>query len=236
MKKTALIPACILILSLFTVMSYSQVKDIDGNTYKTIKIGTQTWMAENMKATKLNDGTAIKNITDNDAFIAAKAPAFAWYKNDAAMGNKYGALYNWHTVKTGKLCPQGWHVPSDAEWITLEKFMGMSEDDAANLMDRGTDQGLTLKSAKEWEIENTYKPSGFAALPAGLRADDGSFMSANDGSFMNSNTATYFWTSTEFTGSKEPNAYYRSTGKREKTIMRLNCSQARGHSVRCIKD
>jgi uncharacterized protein (TIGR02145 family) len=164
------------------------------------------------------------------------APAFSWYKNDAALGTRYGALYNWYTVKTGKLCPQGWHVPSDAEWISLEKSLGMSDDDAVNLMDRGTDQGLKLKSYKEWEIEETSKPSGFAALPAGLRADDGSFMSANDGSFMSGNSATYFWTATEFQGSKAPNAYYRSTAKNEKTIMRLNCSQSRGQSVRCIKD
>jgi uncharacterized protein (TIGR02145 family) len=236
MKKTALLSISIVILLSFNLLSYSQVKDNEGNTYKTIKIGNQTWMAENMKASKLNDGTPIKNITDDNAFIAAKTPAFAWYKNDAAMGAKYGALYNWHTVKTGKLCPQGWHVPSDAEWITLEKALGMSAEDADGLMDRGTDQGLKLKSYKEWQIENTFTPSGFAALPAGLRADDGSFMSANDGSFMSGNTATYFWTSTEFKDSKEPNAYYRSTAKNEKTITRLNCSQNRGHSVRCVKD
>ena len=95
------------------------VTDIDGNTYKTVQIGTQTWMAENLRTTKYNDGEAIPYVTDNSVWVKLETPAYCYYNNDISNKKMFGALYNWYTVNTGRLCPSGWHVPTDAEWTTL---------------------------------------------------------------------------------------------------------------------
>ena len=101
------------------------VTDIDGNVYHTVTIGTQTWMVENLKTTKYNDGTAIPLVTDSTAWLNLTTPGYCWYNNDAATyKNTYGALYNWFTVNTSKLAPSGWHVPTDAEWTTLITYLG----------------------------------------------------------------------------------------------------------------
>ena len=96
------------------------VTDINGNVYHTVMIGNQVWMVENLKTTKYKDGTAIPNVTDNNAWSALSTPAYCWYNNDAATyKSTYGALYNWYAVNTGKLAPAGWHVATDAEWTKL---------------------------------------------------------------------------------------------------------------------
>src|SRR5574344_55140 len=92
-------------------ISMPTVTDIDGNVYHTITIGTQTWMVENLKVSKYNDGTAIPNVTDATAWAALTTGAYCDYNNDVANGTKYGHLYNWYAVNTGKLAPSGWHGP-----------------------------------------------------------------------------------------------------------------------------
>lgn len=99
--------------------------DVDGNVYKTVTIATQRWMAENLKTTKLNDGTSIPNVTDGKAWKNLTTPGYCWYDNDPKYyGNTYGALYNFYAVETNKLCPTGWHVPTDAEWDILIDHLG----------------------------------------------------------------------------------------------------------------
>ena len=91
----------------------STVTDIDGNVYKTVKIGNQVWMAENLRTTKLNDGQPIPLVTENKEWSYRTTLGYCWYENDeAANNNIYGALYNWYTIETGKVCPKGWHVPT----------------------------------------------------------------------------------------------------------------------------
>jgi uncharacterized protein (TIGR02145 family) len=240
MKKPFSFLTCIVMISSLSVNVNSQVKDIDGNVYKTIKIGSQTWMAENLKTTKLNDGTKIPIIEGNEQFIAQKSPALCWYNNDTVYKRIYGGLYNWNSAKTGKLCPTGWHVPTDAEWITLELAIGITQDDALNgVWDRGKDQGAKLKDPSGWESpDKTVKPSGFAARPGGLRADDGSFMDAKKESGMNFNIRAFFWTSTprEGTGIQDArDAYFRSLNS-DNSIERNLSGIYRGHSIRCVKD
>ena len=240
MKNLVLLLACILLILSLPFNASSQVKDIDGNVYKTIKIGTQTWMAENLKTTKLNDGTKIPVVEDNDQFIALKTPAFCWYNNEKNYEKIYGGLYNWYSVKTHKLCPTGWHVPSDAEWMTMEMAIGITEDDAINgVWDRGKDHGARLKSLSVWDSpDNTVKPSDFAALPGGFRADDGSFMSAKVESGMNFNIKALFWSSTprEGTTIKDAvDAYFRCINQ-DNSVERNISANYRAHSVRCIKD
>jgi uncharacterized protein (TIGR02145 family) len=240
MKNLIFFLICIFLISFLPFNANSQVKDIEGNVYKTIKIGTQTWMAENLKTTKLNDGTKIMVEEDNDKFIALKTAAFCWYDNDPYYKKSFGALYNWYSVKTGKICPTGWHVPTDAEWMKMELAIGITEDDAINgVWDRGKDHGAKLKDPAGWDTpNNTVKPSGFAALPGGFRADDGSFMQAKEKEGMNFSLAALFWTSTPREGTTIQNAidaYFRSVNK-DDSVERNISSNYRAHSIRCIKD
>ena len=100
------------------------VTDIENNNYKTVKIGTQWWMAENLKTTKYNDGTSIPYVTDNWEWYNLTTPAYCWKNNDPeANKNIYGAMYNWYAVNTGKLCPAGWHVSTKPDWETLKTCM-----------------------------------------------------------------------------------------------------------------
>jgi uncharacterized protein (TIGR02145 family) len=107
-----------------TRLQAQTVKDIDGNVYKTVTIGKQVWMAENLKTAKYNDGKTIPLVTDNTEWSNLSAPAYCWYNNDIANKEVYGALYNWYTVNTNKVCPKGWHIPIDAEWTTLTTYLG----------------------------------------------------------------------------------------------------------------
>src|SRR4030043_168747 len=101
------------------------VTDADGNVYQTVKIGNQVWTVENLRTTKYDDGSAIPLVTDSAAWAALTTPGFCYYNNTTNADNikKFGALYNWHAVNTKKLAPKGWHVPTEAEWITLENYL-----------------------------------------------------------------------------------------------------------------
>jgi uncharacterized protein (TIGR02145 family) len=202
------------------------VKDINGNIYKTVKIGTQAWMVENLKTIKYNDGTVIPMVTDEKAWKALTTPAYCWYRNDATGNkNKYGALYNWYTVNTNKLCPIGWHVPTDSEWRTLITYLGGEGIAGGKLKEKGT---------THWENPNTgaTNESGFTALPGGERKHDGAF--ENSGSnvdFFRSNGC--WWSSTE---QYAFNAYYlRLYSSLSNVYNSLSVKQS-GYSVRCLKD
>jgi uncharacterized protein (TIGR02145 family) len=97
--------------------------DADKQNYPIVKIGTQWWIAENLKTTKYRDGAAIPNVTDNTTWDDLTSGAYCWNRNDTGNKAIYGALYNWYAVNTGKLCPTGWHVPSDAEWDVLYNYL-----------------------------------------------------------------------------------------------------------------
>jgi hypothetical protein len=121
--KDKFITVCMLFIGL-TGLHAQTVKDIEGNVYKTITIGNQVWMAENLKTTKLNDGTGIPIVTENSSWEAINTPAYCYYDNNSSNNSVYGALYNWYAVKTNKLCPKGWHVPYDKEWTNLKPLLG----------------------------------------------------------------------------------------------------------------
>lgn len=103
------------------------MRDIEGNVYTTIKIGNQVWTAENLKTTKYNDGTPIPHITYADEWSNLITPGYCYYNNNADNKAKYGALYNFHAVDTGKLAPKGWHVPTGEEWRELEYYLDRGE-------------------------------------------------------------------------------------------------------------
>jgi len=137
--------------------------DKDGNVYNYAIIGTQVWMRENLKTTVFNDGTPIPLVTDSIEWNGLYDPAYCWYNNDAGTyKDTYGALYNWFTVNTGKLCPAGWHEPFDADWAMLTTYLGGVSVSAVKLKETGTDH---------WPVPNTEatNESGFTALPGGSR-------------------------------------------------------------------
>ena len=194
------------------------VNDIDGNIYKTIGIGSQTWMAENLKTTKYNDGTSIPIVTDGTAWAALSTPGYCWYNNDEATYKAiYGALYNWYTVGTGKLCPTGWHVPSDAEWTTLTTYLGGEYVAGGKLKETGTTHWT---NTNEW-VTNEM---GFTALPGGNRINGGAFSSVG--------LIGDWWSDTE-TGAY---VWYRLMFYSGINVGRSSSGKQIGSSVRCVRD
>jgi uncharacterized protein (TIGR02145 family) len=208
--------------------SYSSLTDQSGNTYKTVEIGSQTWMAENLKTTKYNDNKDIPNVSVSSAWIKLTTPGFCWYDNDETVNKPlYGALYNWYAANTGKLCPVGWHVPTDADFKTLEMFLGMTQAQADGTSWRGTNQGSQEKGATGWKAgENGSNTSGFSALPGGFRY-------YADGSFFNAGELSYWWCSDE---SSPATGNYRRLDGSNTGVYREGTLKAAGKYVRCVKD
>lgn len=203
------------------------LSDASGNLYNTVVIGTQTWMVENLRTTKYNDNSDITNVTDNTAWAGLTTEAYCWYGNDESTYKAlYGALYNWYAVNEGKLCPTGWHVATDAEFKTLEIFLGMSQAAADAYSWRGTDQGTKLKNTTGWSTGNGTNTVGFAAMPGGYRY-------YFDGGFAGAGTIGYFWSSDQVSPT---NAFYRRMDGANAGVFREGAVKAAGKSVRCIKN
>jgi uncharacterized protein (TIGR02145 family) len=191
------------------------VQDLDGNTYNTVQIGSQCWMRENLRTAQFKTGEDILVISDEEQWINNNTGAMSYYDNDAANAATFGALYNGFAVRTGNLCPEGWHVPSDAEWNTLAQFLGGA--DAA---------GYQLKALFYWLENNANNHSSFTAYPAGARSG------FPEASFFDMGRVAYFWSSTE-----------ASFGNNARTLIwnirELGSSyfqRSIGLSVRCVKD
>ncbi|TNF38562.1 MAG: hypothetical protein EP313_08060, partial [Bacteroidetes bacterium] len=136
MKKTVKLPACLLAMAVMIMVIVhgckkdddDALKDIDGNVYKTIYIGGNTWMAENLRTTKFRDGSAIPLVTENTQWTALGTAAYCWPENNPAYKSTLGALYNGYAVFDPRgLCPTGWHIPSDEDWIDLELELGLPQ-------------------------------------------------------------------------------------------------------------
>jgi uncharacterized protein (TIGR02145 family) len=177
-----------------------------GNVYNTVTIGAQTWMAENLKTTHYADGSAIPLVegTSDWTALTETSKAYCWYINSTVNRDTYGGLYTWAAAMNGTassganpsgvqgVCPDGWHLPSDAEWKQLEMYLGMSQEEADNEDWRGTDEGGKLKETgtTHWNAPNTgaTNSSGFTALPGGVRDVEGTFYDVGG--------TAYFWPAT----------------------------------------
>ena len=206
------------------------VSDIDGNTYQTVQIGDQCWMAENLKVTRYRNGDPIPHITDNSEWENITTGAYCNYNNDPGNVATYGRLYNWYAVDDSRsIAPAGWHVPSDEEWKQLEMYLGMSQSETDGTGDRGTDEGGKMKEAgtSHWYSPNTgaTNSSGFSALPGAYRYYDGSFYPM--GYFA------FFWTSTEYYSDR---AWYRVLRYGNAKVNRGEAYKRSGFSVRCVRD
>ncbi len=205
----------------------TKLSDIEGNLYNTVMIGPKLWMAENLRATKLNDNVQIQNISDDALWVATTNPAYCWYNNDPSFKSTYGALYNWFTAASGKLCPAGWHVPTDQEFSALEITLGMASDQSEVWGFRGTDHGLKMKNSTGWDDNgNGSNSSGFSALPGGYRY-------GADGQFFLQTTITYWWSSSEHDAAR---GWYRRLDSGSDQVYRASTSKKGGKYVRCVRD
>jgi uncharacterized protein (TIGR02145 family) len=195
------------------------VTDIEGNVYKTVKIGKQWWMAENLKATRYRNGDSIPNVIDSALWVNLSSGAYCNYDNSPGNSEIYGRLYNWYSVDDRRnLAPSGWHVSTDAEWFTLTTYLGGVNAAKVKLHERGS---------THWQFYNpkATNESGFTALPAGER-----FPYSN---FSNLGYDATFWTNREYDSLC---AWYWGLGFGYEDVYRINIQKSCGFSVRCIMD
>ncbi len=211
------------------------VTDSDGNSYNTIRIGTQIWMSENLKTTRFKDGREISCVPQAKGNIwqDLTTPAYCWYRDSVGYRNtQIGALYNWFSVNTGYICPAGWHVPTDAEWNTLITYLGGESVAGGKLKETGSSQ---------WKSPNfgATNQSGFTALPSGLRTGGGYTL------VEYLRETTVLWSSTEFlntiislggTKSNTDQAWAFSLSNQNGEVSRATHLKTNGYPVRCLKD
>ena len=186
-------------------------------SYPSVLIGTQYWMDKNLELTTYRNGDTIPYVTNPTAWAALTTGAWCYYNNDPSSG--YGKLYNWYAVTDARgLAPQGWHIPTDAEWTTLSTVLGGESVAGGKMKTTGTTR---------WTSPNTgaTNESGFAGLPGGYRFYNGTFYSIGD--------YGYWWSSTEY---NTYNAWNRNLNYNIGNVYRTNLDKGNGFSVRCLRD
>lgn len=235
------------------------VTDNDGNVYPTVIIGKQEWMAANLRTTRFNDGTPIPQVTDGSKWSNLITPAFSWYDNDEkGHRDTYGALYNWFAVGTGRLCPKGWRVPTDADWQVLVDHVGGKtvaggklksvqvaggvRADLADVDELATGgpvatastasevPPLLRRTAPGWKEPNAgaTNETGFNAVPGGRR----SYQNGRT-VFQSKGSYGYWWTSSEVSSAT---AWYRLMYDDNAHVSRITVNKADGLSVCCIRE
>jgi uncharacterized protein (TIGR02145 family) len=200
------------------------VTDHDGNAYSVVTIGTQIWLGENLKTTTFNDGSAIPYITSGPEWAVISTPAYCWYNNsEATFKEPYGALYNFHAVNTGKLCPVGWHVPGAEEYTTMMIYLGGLNVAGGKLKEAGT---------THWVGPNfgATNGSGFTALPGGGRYT----FNTQGGTYSDLGYFGYYWSSTAIESTTT--AYSFDMGYNLNPVTKSVYGKTDGGSIRCIKD
>ncbi len=203
-------------------LEYGKMTDQDGNTYKTIVIGTQTWMAENLRTTRYRNGDSIPEVTDSLVWDGLKTGAYCNHNNYKSfpMIATYGRLYNWYSVSDSReIAPLGWHVPTNDEWTTLVSYLGGDSLAVMKLKERGGSHWTDFN-------ETSDNGCGFTALPGGARF--GVY-------FIQLGYWGYWWSATEDVN--EMTAWYRSMSIQPgETITPYIWFKEAGFSVRCVKD
>ena len=219
-------------------ISYGNLTDQDGNTYKTVTLGTQTWMAENLRTTKYRNGDAITFISDNAEWINLTSGAFCYFNNQNIYKNTFGCLYNAYAVTDSRnIAPLGWHVPTTDDWDTLLAYLGGSKLASVKLKESGTihwKPPINHQAGVDLMINEAIgtNETGFTALPGGQRDRDGNYL--NDGLYA------YWWTVTEFPGTNGwyigNNIYIAIPNNWPDMTSDYNLQKQIGISVRCLKD
>jgi uncharacterized protein (TIGR02145 family) len=219
-KRRVILSVVFLFFIASSEIGAQSIRDVDGNVYKAVRIGEQTWMAENLKTTRFNDGSVIQLVSKNSLWSNLTTPGYCWYDKDIINKNVYGNLYNWYAVNSGKLCPAGWHVPTDEEWTTLTTFLGGINAAGCKLKETGN---------SHW-IDNTFEATnetGFTALPGGYRFDTGVFAA--------SGSSGYWWSATVSNVGLEP-AWSHNIVNASCMVSGGWCLKSCGFSVRCLRD
>ena len=203
------------------------VTDIDGNKYKTVIIGTQEWMGENLKVSKYNDGAAIPNVVDTVKWLNLTSAAWCNLKNSDSLGKIYGKLYNWYAVDTKKMCPSGWHLPTIDEWLVLSKILNPNFDLIKNNGDTVVGKMLRIAGPKFWSwlgTNDATNSSLFTALPAGSigNIDTQHTFNIYD---------TYWWSST-LSLNNSPKVF----GLDYNYLKLYDDDKSSGYSIRCLKN
>lgn len=209
-------------------IQYDSITDVEGNIYKTVKIGDQWWMAENLRVRKFRNGIELRKTQDEQSW-KNKIAAYCKYEDTET---NTGLLYNYFTIiDTSNIAPKGWHVPTDADWKKLEQYLGMSESQTDSISWRGSTEGDKLKAlgysgwAKHKDVWPTNE-TGFNALAGSCRLPDGRF--GYPGLFYTG----FWWTST----TSGDSVLYRHLDHKNKNIFRYKASKNYGMSIRCVKD
>lgn len=206
------------------------VTDIDGNVYNILTIGSKSWMAENLRTTKFKDGSAIALVSDGGQWSAQTSAAYCWPENNTSNKPTYGRLYNGYAVKDSRgLCPAGWHVSTEPEWIALEVELGLPQTETSTTGIRAVTEnvGGKLKATSRWNSPNkgANNSSGFSAIGTGYRRPAGEFPH-----FME---WTGYFTSTTSSAGK---LWMRYIGYDTGGIEREEREVQYGYSIRCVKD
>ena len=196
-----------------------QITDIDGNSYITVVIGKQEWMAENLNVSKYRNGDPIPEVKDLKEWNKLRTGAWCYYNNDPEKGEIYDKLYNWYAVNDPRgLAPEGWHIPSVEEWSELLCFLGGKSVAGDKLKEAGNTHWLN-------NTKTATNKSGFTALPGGIRFPDGRFWGGR--------THGHWWSSTE-SESDGARASYMIDGTIDVNFG--NYYKAEGYSIRCVRD
>lgn len=210
------------------------VTDVEGNSYRTVIVGDQEWMADNLRTSKYANGDDIPNITDPTEWNNYFGDAWSSYDNDPSKDNPHGKLYTWYAAAdTRNLCPAGWHIPSDAEWTSLIVGLDSLTNPVANGA-QSTSAGGRMKSTGTiengdglWAQPNTgaLNDSKFNSVPSGTRS--------LAGYFANITTYSYWWSSTEEDSDR---AWGRIILNNEASIYRGTTYKKDGRACRCKKN
>jgi uncharacterized protein (TIGR02145 family) len=206
--------------------------DIDNNTYRLKNIGGLIWMVENLMVTRFNDGTPIPVVTPGNEWHDQTGPARCWYQNsETNYHDLYGVLYNWYAAGTGKLCPEGWRVPTEDDFMVMEEYLGMDTAEMKNPGYRGgalNIGGMMKKTGVTvWNPPNlgATNESGFGGLPGGARNQNGVFGFHKDYGF--------WWTGTDtYTGF----AFMRALSADLNSVFKNHYDMRNGFSVRCVRE
>jgi uncharacterized protein (TIGR02145 family) len=206
---------CCLLLG--SCVKEGSITDIDGNVYRTVIIGKQEWMAENLKTSRYRTDIPIPHVTDTDELVNATTGAWVNYNNEEANDETYGKLYNWYAVDSSEgICPEGWHVPSDKEWTQLINYLGGKDNAGCKMKEAGTDH---------WESPNTCanNRSGFTGLPGGYHDPTG---------FVNLGRYGAWWSSAE----NQDEGLFYSLNYNNSSVYQLSQTKSNAISVRCVRD
>ena len=216
--------------------SAGTLRDVDGNSYQTIKIGDQEWSAQNIRTTKLNDGTPLELVKDDTQWVST-TPSYCFHSNDkGAFEERFGALYNWYVVATQKIAPPGWHVATEADWAILESNLIK----AGHNWDKSTTGNKLAKAlttqTNDWPLETTMglagsdflknNTSGFSAFPSGGRG-------GGLGNFVHLDEDAYWWTGTE---SSDTQAIRRNIFGAKEHLNKATSNKTAGMSIRLVRN